>query len=402
MAGSSKKGNDAGQNTGQGARSPWDLPADGWIAVLKRTWKEAGDDNIGLIAAGVAFYAFLSIVPLLGAIVLTYGMVADPATVSGNVRQLTAVMPAQVAQLIGEQLMQVVGTSGGKKGLGLLLALVIALYGATKGAGAIVTALNVAYEEKEDRGFIKRNLLQLGIVVGGVVIALAAMASTALTALIDHLIPNAPGIVLTLIRFASYLVLATLAAAAAATLYRFGPSRSQARWSWLTPGSLGATLIWIAMTVGFGFYVANFGSYDATYGSLGAIVVMLTWLSLSAYVFLLGAELNSELERQTEQDTTTGPAKPIGARGAVVADDKEGSAPAARSTPSTPSSPARGVAARPSDRTLLIAAGKLGGKTGTIPALTAASGLAALRRGRGWGVGLLALSAAIAWKRRRD
>lgn len=374
------------------------------MAVLKRTWAEAGDDNVGLIAAGVAFYAFLSIVPLLGAIVLTYGLVADPKTVSGNVAQLTAVMPAQVARLIGEQLMQVVGTSGGKKGFGLVLALALALYGATKGAGAIVTALNIAYEEKEQRGFVRLNLLQLGIVVGGVVIALAALASTALTALVDQLIPGAPGVILTLIRFASYLILAALAAAAAATLYRYGPDRSEARWSWLTPGSLGATLIWIAMTVGFGLYVANFGSYDATYGSLGAIVVMLTWLSLSAYVFLLGAELNSELERQTARDTTTGAARPIGDRRAVVADEVAGGPDPLSTRVSTGTSTGTGpqASSAPSDRTLLIATDKLGGHSGAIPALAAASGLAALRRGKTWGAALLAVAGAIAWKRPRE
>lgn len=368
------------------------------MAVLKRAWKEGGDDNIGLISAGVAFYGFLSIVPLLGAVVLTYGIVADPQTVSGNIAQLTTVMPAQVAKMIGDQLLQVVGTSGGKKGFGLAIALAIALYGATKGAGAIVTALNIAYEEKEDRGFIRLNLLQLGIVVGGVVLALAAIASTTLTALIDGLIPNAPGIVHGFIRIVSYLLLAGIAAGAMATLYRYGPNRKKAKWAWLTPGSAGATFLWIAMTIGFGLYVANFGSYDATYGSLGAIVVMLTWLSLSAYVFLLGAELNSELERQTAVDTTTGPDRRRGDRGAAAADDVAGEQ--------------RSITLRRSDKPIsagsdqthpksaLLAADRIAGRSGYLPALTAAAGLGALRRGRAWGAGLLGLAAAVAWSKR--
>lgn len=378
---------------GDQAASPWAIPAAGWRAVLRRTWQEAGEDNIGLISAGVAFYAFLSIVPLLGAVVLTYGIVADPQTVNGNVAQLTAVMPAQVAGLIGDQLLQVVGTSGGKKGFGLLVALLIALYGATKGAGAIVTALNVAYEEKEKRGFVRLNLLQFGIVVGGVVVALAALASTGLMALAHRLIPGAPEFVLTLIRLASYLLLAVLAATAAAAIYRYGPSRREARWAWLTPGSIGATSLWLAMTLGFGIYVANFGSYDATYGSLGAIVVMLTWLSLSAYVFLLGAELNAELERQTSTDTTRGPARPIGARGAVVADDTVGGAVA---TSAGPAIPPPESSASPA----LFSADRLAGRSGMVPALAAAGGLAALRRGRGWGAALLVAAGAVAWSRR--
>ena len=385
---------------GRGARSPWEIPAGGWLAVVKRAWKEGGDDNIGLISAGVAFYGFLSIVPLLGAIVLTYGIVADPQTVSGNIAQLTTVMPAQVAQLIGDQLMQVVGTSGGKKGLGLAVALAIALYGATKGAGAIVTALNIAYEEKEDRGFIKLNLLQLGIVVGGVVLALAAIASTTLTALADSLIPNAPGVVHGLVRVVSYLVLAAIAAGAMATLYRYGPNRAEAKWTWLTPGSAGATVLWIAMTVGFGLYVANFGSYDATYGSLGAIVVMLTWLSLSAYVFLLGAELNSELERQTAADTTVGADRRRGDRRAAAADEVTGDRRRGRRHASDGASTPVSIPDEGHPKAALVAADRLAGRSGYVPALTAAAGLGALRRGRAWGAGLLGLAAAIAWRKR--
>ena len=199
------------------------------------------------------------------------------------------------------------------------------------------------------------------------------------------------------IRLVSYLVLAGLGAAAAATLYRFGPDRAAAQWAWLTPGSIGATVIWLIMTTGFGFYVANFGSYDATYGSLGAIVVMLTWLSLSAYVFLLGAEVNSELERQTMHDTTTGAAHPMGERNAVVADEVAGGG-RERTAPDPATPPVRGPL---SDRTLLVSADKLAARAGTIAALTAAGGLGALRRGRGWGVGLLAVAAWSAWKRPR-
>jgi membrane protein len=321
------------QAAGHDARSPWAIPAAGWKAILRRTWAEAGEDNISLIAAGVAFYAFLSIVPLLGAVVLIYGIVADPATVSANVAALTEVMPKQVAGMIGEQLLQVVTTSKDAKGFGLVLALGLALYGAMRGAEAIVTALNIAYEEHDDRGFVQQKLLALGVTIGMVVVVLAAILSVAMMAFLDSLIPDAPAAVLVLTRLVSYLILAGLGAAGAATLYRYGPDRAHAQWVWLTPGSVGATLIWIAMTVGFGFYVANFGSYDATYGSLGAIVVMLTWLSLSAYVFLLGAELNSELERQTDADTTTGPSRPAGARGAAVADDGAQAKPAPAPSP---------------------------------------------------------------------
>ncbi|MDP1027269.1 YihY/virulence factor BrkB family protein [Sphingomonas sp. KR1UV-12] len=369
----------AGRAAGADADSPWGIPAAGWKAVLLRAWNEAGEDNIGLIAAGVAFYAFLSIVPLLGAVVMLYGLVADTATVGANVAALTEVMPREVARLIGEQLLQVVTTSGGAKGFGLVIALALALYGAMSGAGAIVTALNIAYEEHEDRGFIRVKLVALAVTLGAVVLVLAAMTTVAAVALLDDLLPGVPGFVRGAIRLTSYLVLAGLAAAGAASLYRFGPDRAHARWVWLTPGSVGATLIWLAMTTGFGLYVANFGNYDATYGSLGAIVVMLTWLSLSAYVFLLGAELNAELERQTGRDTTTGPPRPRGNRHAAVAD-----------------APAGGVSL-PRERAPVVAK-RTGGGT-LLPALVAAAGLALLRKGRGWGIAVVGL-ALVAGRRR--
>jgi membrane protein len=296
------------------------MPLKAWMQVLLRSWKEAGDDNVGLISAGVAFYGFLAMVPLLGAVVLSYGLVASPATVMENIKSLTEVMPADAARLIGEQMINVVTTSGGKKGFGLLLALALALYGAMKGAAAIVIALNIAYEEEETRGFLARNLLALGITACAVFMAVVAAVTIAALGHLRTAFPNAPAALILVGKLFTYVLMAGLGAAAAASLYRYGPDREKARWTWLTPGSLLATLLWLVGTLAFGIYVANFGSYDATYGSLGAVVVLLTWLYLSAYVLILGAELNSELEHQTAKDTTSGPARPIGARGAQVAD----------------------------------------------------------------------------------
>ena len=305
---------------GHDAHSPWAMPLADWKAVALRTWREAGDDNIGLIAAGVAFYGFLALVPLLGAVVLSYGLIAEPQTVIRNMQGLTSVMPADAAKLIGEQLMNVVKTSGSKKGLGVLLALALALFGARNGAGSVVTALNVAYEEKEKRGFIAVNLLALAITGAAVVVAIVALIAIAALGHLEKLAPGAPGLLFFLGKLLSYVLLGLGGAAAAATLYRYGPSREKARWSWITPGSLFAALCWLLLTLGFGIYVAQFGNYNATYGSLGAVVVLLTWLYLSSYVLLFGAELNSELEHQTAADTTDGADKPLGNRGAWAAD----------------------------------------------------------------------------------
>ena len=296
------------------------MPLAGWKEILLRTWRESSKDNVGLVAAGVAFYAFLALVPLLGATVLTYGLFASPATVLRNMESLTSVMPADVAGLVGEQLLNVVGTSEGKKGLGLFLALGIALFGARNAAGAIITALNIAYEEDEKRGFIKVTLLALAITAAAVIFALVGVAVITTLRFLASLIPNAPALILLLIRVVAGALIFGGAIAAAATLYRYAPSRAKAKWSWLTPGTALSAVGWLVLSMAFGFYVARFANYNATYGSIGGVVALLSWTYLSSYIFLFGAELNSEFEHQTAKDTTTGAAQPLGTRGAWSAD----------------------------------------------------------------------------------
>lgn len=300
------------------------MPAGGWMAVLKRTWTEAGADNLSLIASGVSFYGFLALVPLLGALVMSYGLFASPAAVVGDFKKLTAVLPPDAARLIGEQLMNVVGAASSKKGLALLVALAVALWGAMKGASAILIALNIAYDEQECRGFARRTLLALAMTLGAIAILFIAAFGIAALSSLGDLLPGAPGVLVWLGKLLTWLLLAAIGAAGAATLYRYGPSRDEARWVWLTPGSVAASVGWGLLSLGFGVYVANFGHYNATYGSLGAVVVLLTWMYLSAYVLLLGAELNAELEHQTGKDTTAGPQQPIGSRGAKKADTVAG------------------------------------------------------------------------------
>jgi HAD superfamily hydrolase (TIGR01509 family) len=383
------------------------MPLAGWIAVAKRSWAETSRDNIGLIAAGVAFYGFLALVPLLGAIVLVYGLAAEPATVMRDMTQLTSVMPTDVAKLIGEQLMNVVETSDGKKGFGLLLALGLALFGARNGAGAVITALNIAYEEEEKRGFIQVNLLALGMTAAAVVVAMLALVAIAVLGYLESLIPGAPEIVLVAGKLAAYALLTLAGAAAAATLYRYGPSRRRTRWVWLTPGSLFAAFAWLILTIGFGIYVANFGNYNATYGSLGAVVVTLTWLYLSSYILLFGAELNAELEHQTAEDTTRADA-PLGERGAWVADHVAGDTAGEPTAPVPPGSiPAaasggRGLGNVVASRAVARTGGLIGlPKVGFTASAAATMGLSLLRRGKGLqGLGLLGATAAMMWLRR--
>ncbi len=282
---------------GQTVSSPWRLPLRIWFAAAKRTWAEASEDNIGLIAAGVAFYGFLALVPLIGATALVYGLIASPDTVAANMAQLASIMPDDIARLIGEQLLGMVQTPGTKKGLGLVIALGAALFGARNGAGAMIMALNIAYEETEKRGFVRLNLLAIGMTAGAVAVAVLAMIAIAALGHLQRLLPAAPDVLVAGGKIAAYLMLTLAGAAGAATLYRYAPCRADARWKWITPGSILAAALGPALTFGFGIYATNFGNYNGTYGSLGAVVATLTWLYLSSYILLFGAELNCEIER---------------------------------------------------------------------------------------------------------
>jgi membrane protein len=311
-------------NRGLGATSPWQMPLLAWKEVAIRVWNESWIDNISLVAAGVAFYGFLAFVPLLGIIVLTYGFFAQPDTVIAHVMAMLRILPPDVVKLIGQLLMNAVQTSQESSGFGIALALVVALYAGGNGAGAIMTALNIAYEEKEKRSLARFYGIAFTITIAAVALVLVGLAATATVQSLDRLLPHAPGPVVELGKVGLYALLGLIAAGVAATLYRYGPSRKDARWEWLTPGSVFTAVIWLALTAAFGFYVTRLADYNATYGSIAAIVVLLTWLYLSAYVFLFGAELNAELEHQTAKDSTTGRPEQLGERGAWVADHVAG------------------------------------------------------------------------------
>lgn len=305
---------------GRLAQSPWQMPWRAWKTVAIRSWNEASDDNIGLIAAGVAFYGFLAIVPLLGAVVLCYSIFTGPTTVLRHMNALMVVIPRDVAGTIGHQLLELVESSNGRKGLGIFLSLAIALFGARNGAGAILTALNIAYGEKEKRGFIALTLTSLGLTAGAVLAVILAALAVAALASVNKLLPNANDLLVIAGTALAYTLLAAGGFAGSAALYRLGPSRSNARWTWITPGSLFSSLLWLALTFGFGTYVSRIGQFDATYGSLSALMALLTWLYLSCYILLFGAELNAELEHQTAVDSTTGKPRPLGKRQARMAD----------------------------------------------------------------------------------
>lgn len=309
---------------GRSATSPWQMPLRAWKEVALRTWNQSWLDNTGLVAAGVAFYGFLALVPLLGTLVLGYGLFAQPDTVIDHVMAMLRILPPDVVELIGQLLMNAVQTSEGTSGLGILAALAIALYAGGNGAGAVMTALNMAYEEKEKRSLLLFYGIAITITLMAVLIALVVLAIMGAVGELERLLPEASGATLLLGKLGLYFAMALFAAGIAATLYRFGPSRENARWQWLTPGSIFTAIVWLLLAIGFSFYVTKLTDYNATYGSIAAIVMLLTWMYLSAYVFLFGAELNAELEHQTARDSTTGRPKPLGKRGAWVADHVAG------------------------------------------------------------------------------
>lgn len=275
---------------------PEDIRPRGWKEILLATWKDAGEDNLSLVAAGVAFYAFLAFVPLLTAFVLSYGLIAEPASVVGHMQTLTGMMPHNAAAIIGDQLKSMTETSDARTGLALLIAIGVALYGASKGAGSIMTALNIVFEVEESRGLVRRTLMALAMTAGAVIVLFLAILAISALHFLETLLPQLGGVPQFLLKAAVFLVAAAAVVLLLAVIYRYGPNRPKAQWRWITPGSALATLAWLAATLGFGAYVANFSDYNATYGSLGAVIVFLTWLYLTAYIALLGAELNAIVE----------------------------------------------------------------------------------------------------------
>lgn len=266
-----------------------------WRVIVKCTFREAGDDNLGMLSAGVAFYAFLAFVPTLGATVLTYGLLADPADVGRHLQTIFHLLPADAAKLVGDQIVSVTKVSAGKTGLGLAFALLLALYGAMNGAGSIITALNMIHNEDEARSWLTKTILTVGITIGLVLIGVTGILAMSALAFLESLMPTTDGALISAIRGGFCLAAAATASGIVTAIYRYAPNHPHPRWTKLMPGAFIATIAWLAMTLGFSLYVANVAHYNATYGALSAVIALLMWLYLSAYIFLLGAELNSEL-----------------------------------------------------------------------------------------------------------
>lgn len=308
-----------GDAAGRDAERPSEIPPRGWFAILRRVMAEVKEDNVALLAAGVAFYAMLAIFPAIIAVVTVYGMVADPNQVESQVGEFAQSLPSGADQLLTEQLKNV--TSAGRQSLsiGLAVSLLAVLWSASGGVQGLVKGLNVVYDERESRGFFKLRGLSLLLTLGAIVVAVVALALiTVFPAVIDNLGLGQAGELAASI--ARWVVLALLVLVAVAVVYRFAPDRASPRWRWVSWGAVVALVLWLLGSVGFSWYVDNFGKYNQTYGALAAVIILLLWLYLSAFAVLLGAEFDAEIERQTARDTTTGPERPLGERGAEAAD----------------------------------------------------------------------------------
>ena len=306
---------------GGGAAKPQDIPARGWWDIARRTYHEIDKDRVRAVAAGVTFYALLALFPALTALVSVYGLVAEPATISEHVASVEGLLPAGAGGFLQDQIERIVQGGEGKLGFAFAVSLTLAIWSANAGVKAIFDALNVAYGENEKRGFIKLNLVSLSFTVGILAFILLAIGGVAaVPVLLDYLSLGKGGE--WLVSIGRWPVLILVLVAGLAALYRFGPSRDEAQWKWVSPGALVASVAWLVGSLLFSWYVANFEDYNKTYGTIGAVIGLLSWMWLSATIVLVGAELNSETERQTERDTTKGAPKPIGLRGADAADRK--------------------------------------------------------------------------------
>ena len=308
---------DAGR--GRDAVSPWQIPWKGWKDILIRTYQQFGEDRLLAVAAGVVFYGLLALFPAITAIVSSYALFAKGSTIAEHMSMLSGILPEGGLGIVRDQVDRVLAKGDVKLGLAFLLSFVLAVWSANGGMKAIIDALNVVYDEDEKRGFFKLNAISLAFTFGGLAVVLLAIGSVVALPIVLSTI-GLGALTDALFRIGRWPILVMTMLMGLAVLYRFGPSRRSAQWRWLSVGSVFATLTWLAGSALLSFYLANYANYDATYGSLGAAIGLMMWMWMSTILVLLGAELNSEIEHQTAVDSTEGGDKPLGRRGARMAD----------------------------------------------------------------------------------
>lgn len=321
MATDVREGTDTAERPvpGRQATRPKEVPRQGWLDVLKRTRRGVRDSNLSIVAAGVAFYAFLALVPALIAVVAIYGLAANPADVKSQITSFTDALPRDAQRLLSNQLSSITRKAGSGTGIAALIAIGGALWSASSGIAALNTGLTAANRENETRGPLRRRTLALVLTVFAVVgVVLMLALVVALPSVLDSI--GITGIGGSALQLARWPLLAVILLAGLAVIFRYGPQRRRPQWRWVTPGAIVAVIVGLVASIGFSIYVSLLGNYNKTYGALGAVIIMLMWLYLMAFAVLFGAALNAEFERQTERDTTAGKERPMGERGAYAAD----------------------------------------------------------------------------------
>lgn len=304
---------------GRTARNPVAIGWSGWKAILLRTFRSMSDKDTSLRCAGVAFFGFLSIFPAIAIIVLMIGILGDHATLRAEIGRLSTFMPEISFALIVNQLDSVMSQPQSGLGIGLAISIIVALWSASRGVDALIHAASVAYHERTERGFVHSVLLSFAVTIMGALFMIVALALVAAIPIVTRLFPI-PGAGERLALLLRWPALLALSVAAFSLLYRFTVNRKGPRLRWIWPGATLASALWLGACLLFSLYVEYFGEFEATFGSLAAAVVLLFWLYISALIFVLGAALNGEIELQTAVDTTVGPARPMGERGAFVTD----------------------------------------------------------------------------------
>ena len=302
---------------GRGATRPGEIPPKGWKDIVWRTWREFNQDRIPAVAGGVSFFGLLALFPALGAFVSLYGLFADVGAMRDQLNVLAGVLPRDVLTFVADQMGRLAGAEGPKLGVAFVISLVVSLWSANAGMKALFDGLNIAYEETEKRGFIKLNLISLGFTLGALLFAVLSFSAVIAAPVLLSLLHLDGELSVAVLRWPALMITMV---GGLAVLYRFGPSREQARWRWLTWGSAASAVLWLVVSMLFSWYVGAYAHYDRVYGSLGAVVGFMTWSWLTTIVILFGAELNSEMEHQTAVDTTTGRPVVMGLRGAKMAD----------------------------------------------------------------------------------
>jgi membrane protein len=303
---------------GRHAKAPWQIPLRGWKDILWRTYQQIGEDRLLAVAAGAVFYGLLALFPAVTALVSLYGLFGNASAINDHLASLGGILPGNAIEIIHEQVVRLTSKSGTKLGFGFVIGLGLALWSANAGMKAVMDALNVVYEEKEKRGFIKLNIVSLAFTLAAIASALLALgAVVVMPILLSYL--GLASIADAFFRFARWPLLLVLVIVGLAVLYRYGPSRRESRWQWLSAGSIFAAVAWLASSALLSWYLSEYAHYDATYGSLGAGIGLMMWMWVSLITVLLGAQLNSEIEHQTAKDSTVEPDKPLGTRGAVMA-----------------------------------------------------------------------------------